>query len=65
MTKVAPHVGHRVEITGSLEQPTGTTIVGAPLDPNNRGATANPPAASLAPRLKVDSIKMIADLCPR
>jgi hypothetical protein len=65
MAKIAPHVGHRVEITGSFEQPTGTTIVGARPDPNNPGAPANPLAASVAPRLKVDSIKMIADLCPR
>jgi len=65
LAKIAPHVGHRVEITGSFEQPTGTTIVGATPDPNNPGAVANPLAASVAPRLRVDSIKMIADLCPR
>jgi len=65
LAKIAPHVGHRVEITGSLEQQTGTSIVGATPDPNDPGAVANPLAASVAPRLKVDSIKMIADLCPR
>ena len=65
VSKIAPHVGHRVEITGSFEQPTGTSIVAATPDPNNPGAPANPLAATVAPRLKVDSIKMIADLCPR
>jgi hypothetical protein len=65
VAKIAPHVGHRVEIMGSFEQPTGTSIVGATPDPNNPGAPANPLAATVAPRLKVDAIKMIADLCPR
>jgi hypothetical protein len=65
VSKISPHVGHRVEIMGSFEQPVGTTIVGATPDPNNVGAAANPLAATVAPRLKVDSIKMIADLCPR
>jgi len=65
VAKIAPHVGHRVEIMGSFEPPTGTSIVGATPDPNNPGAPANPLAAAVAPRLRVDSIKMIADLCPR
>ena len=48
--KLTPHVGHKVEITGS--------VVPAP-------ATTQPPAASAAnaPTLKVDSIKMVAATC--
>ncbi len=49
--KLTPHVGHKVEITGVPEPPSGTT---------------QPPAASAAnaPKLKVDNVKMIASTCP-
>lgn len=49
--KLTPHVGHKVEITGTAEQATGTT---------------QPPAASTAnaPKLKVENVKMIATTCP-
>jgi UDP-N-acetylmuramyl tripeptide synthase len=49
--KLTSHVGHKVEITGTVEQPTATT---------------QPPAASAAnaPKLKVDNVKMIASSCP-
>ncbi|PYQ75415.1 MAG: hypothetical protein DMG04_07295 [Acidobacteria bacterium] len=49
--KLTPHVGHKVEITGTTEQPPSTT---------------QPPAASAAnaPKLKVDNVKMIASTCP-
>ncbi len=48
--KLTPHVGHKVEITGS--------VVAAP-------ATTQPPAASAAnaPTLRVESIKMVASTC--
>jgi hypothetical protein len=50
--KLTSHVGHKVEITGTVEQPTGTT--------------AQPPAASAAnaPTLKVDDVKMLGSTCP-
>lgn|SRR5262245_33197686 len=50
--KLTSHVGHKVEITGTIDQPS-------------RAAT-QPPAASAAnaPKLKVDSVKMIAATCP-
>ena len=48
--KLTPHVGHKVEITGSVDQAKGATEA---------------PAASAAnsPKLKVDSVKMIAPSC--
>jgi hypothetical protein len=49
--KLIPHVGHKVEITGTVEQPTGTE---------------QKPAASAAnaPTLKVDNVKMVSTTCP-
>jgi hypothetical protein len=48
--KLTPHVGHKVEITGTVEESTGATQA---------------PAASAAnaPTLKVDSLKMVAASC--
>jgi hypothetical protein len=43
-SKLTPHVGHKVEITGSLDQ-----------------ASSSSPGSS--PRLKVDTVKMIASSC--
>jgi len=43
-SKLSPHVGHKVEITGSLDK-----------------ASSSSPSSS--PRLKVDSVKMIASSC--
>jgi len=55
--KLTPHVGHKVEITGTVEEmstsatpPSGTTA----------SATASTAAG---PKLKVDSVKMIAATC--
>jgi hypothetical protein len=49
--KLTPHVGHKVEITGTPEPAPRMT---------------QPPAASAAnaPKLKVDNVKMIASTCP-
>jgi len=49
--KLTPHVGHKVEITGTPEAVPRAT---------------QPPAASAAnaPKLKVDSIKMVSATCP-
>ena len=47
--KLTPHVGHKVEITGTVD---------------DKGAAAAPTASSAnSPKLKVDSIKMIASSC--
>lgn len=56
-SKLSGHVGHKVEITGTVEDRAGS--VGAGGSPN---ATASAPG--MAPRLKVDAVKMIAANCP-
>jgi hypothetical protein len=48
--QIAAHVGHKVEITGTIED-RGTA------------ATSAASAASSSPKLKVDSVKMIASSC--
>lgn len=49
--KLTPHVGHKVEITGTVEEA--------------KGAATQAPAASAAnaPTLKVESVKMVAPSC--
>ena len=51
--KLSPHVGHKVEITGTLD---------------SASASSQPPTAtasgSIAPKLKVDDVKMVAATCP-
>ena len=49
--KLSEHVGHKVEIKGTIEQPSQT----------EQKPTAS---AANAPTLKVDSVKMIASSCP-
>jgi hypothetical protein len=53
--KLTPHVGHKVEITGTLQPMSGT----AP-PPAASGSTSS----SNAPTFKVDNVKMIAATCP-
>ena len=53
---LTPHVGHKVEITGSLdEQRSGSAAAGGATS-----AAANAPAGTL----KVDSVKMVSTTCP-
>ena len=47
--KLSPHVGHKVEITGTVDKSAG-------------GAAST--AASASPKLKVDSVKMVSTTCP-
>jgi len=49
-----PHVGQKVEVTGTLVAPTATTA-----------DAADPSSPANAPRLKVDAIKMVSDTCAR
>ena len=49
-----PHVGHKVQVTGALEASTAGTS----------GSTDQASAAN-APRLKVESVKMVAETCAR
>jgi hypothetical protein len=52
---LTPHVGHKVEITGTVEEarPAAPAAGGA-------SASANAPAGTL----KVDSVKMVSTTCP-
>jgi len=52
--KLNPHVGHKVELTGTLD------TAGAPA-----AANPAPPSAVNAPKLKVDTVKMLAETCAR
>ena len=55
--KLNPHVGHKVEVIGTRE-------ASAPGAAANAADPANPSTAT-APRLIVESVKMIADSCGR
>ena len=50
---LTPHVGHKVEITGTLEEQR----------PAAAGATASASANASAGTLKVDSVKMVSTTC--
>ena len=45
--KLSPHVGHKVEITGTAAKPAGAES-----------------SAASAPKLKVDTVKMVSATCP-
>jgi hypothetical protein len=49
--KLSPHVGHKVEVTGTID------------DKAMPSAPSGAAAASAGPKLKVDSIKMVAATC--
>jgi len=55
--KLNPHVGHKVEVVGTRE-------ANAPNAAANAADPANPTTAT-APRLMVESVKMISDSCAR
>lgn len=55
--KLTPHVGHKVEITGTLDQAASTSTTSTAA-----GQTAS--ASVSSPKLKVDSVKMVAATCP-
>jgi len=50
-SKLIPHVGHKVEVSGTLVEKPRTT------------AAASAPGATPAPTLKVDTVKMIGATC--
>jgi len=52
VAQLNPHVGHRVEVTG--------TLVSAP-----GAASADPSSAANAPKMKVDRVKMLSETCGR
>jgi len=60
--QVNPHVGHRVEISGSIQTAgpgtTAETSSASEVDRNN-------PSAATAPLLKVQTLRMISETCAR
>jgi hypothetical protein len=50
---LTPHVGHKVEITGTVQEQRPAAAAGG-------AASANAPAGTL----KVDSVKMVSTTCP-
>jgi hypothetical protein len=50
-SKLSPHVGHKVEITGTVDKSTS-------------GATSSAASAAASPKLKVESVKMVSATCP-
>ncbi len=59
--KLTAHVGHKVEITGTLDKAsTGATTTGSATS-TTAGAAGS--TASNAPKLKVDTVRMIASSC--
>src|SRR5262245_44535346 len=60
-SKLTPHVGHKVEISGTVEPAAGAAgASGAPGASTPGGATSAAPAT---PTLKVDNVKMLAANC--
>jgi hypothetical protein len=53
-SKLNPHVGHKVEVTGALDPSAADSA-----------ASGDPSSPSSAPRLTVDTIKMLAETCAR
>jgi hypothetical protein len=58
--KLTPHIGHKVEITGSVDKSMSST---APAGSTSAAGGATASAGSNAPKLKVDSVRMIAASC--
>ena len=54
--KLSEHVGHKVEVTGSIEKSAGAAAPTTPADPASR-------ASSAAPSLDVRSVKMVSATC--
>jgi hypothetical protein len=52
--KLTPHVGHKVEITGTVDDMSSSATP----------ASGAPASNAAGPKLKVDSVKMVAATCP-
>ena len=60
--KLSPHVGHKVEITGTIDESSSAS------SPSSASSAATPPSASssaagMEPKFKVESVKMVAATC--
>jgi len=60
--KANPHVGHQVEISGSIQTAGPGVSPAAPAAPT---VDKTNPSAANAPMLKVESLRMISDTCPK
>jgi hypothetical protein len=58
-TQLSAHLNHKVEVTGTLEE---ASMAGTGTSPEATGTTGSARAA--APRLKVESVKMVSATCP-
>jgi hypothetical protein len=54
-SKLSPHVGHKVEVVGTVDELAGTAA--GSVDQSTTGSAAS------APKLKVQSVRMIASIC--
>jgi hypothetical protein len=54
LSTLNPHVGHKVEVTGTLEAATAQT-----------SESVEPASPLNAPRLKVDHVKLVSETCAR
>jgi hypothetical protein len=67
-SKLSPHVGHKVEVTGTVEdhQMSGSTSTGGTTPPSTGGTSTggSSMSATNAPRLKVDTVRMVSSTCP-
>jgi hypothetical protein len=55
--KAIAHAGHKVEVTGTIEESSSASSSSA-------AGAATSTAAMSSPRLKVDSVKMVSSTCP-
>ena len=67
--KVSAHAGHRVDITGQVEEagsdkPLSTTGTNAIAVASDAAEQARKASAANSPKLKIDTIDMVATFCP-
>jgi len=69
-SKLSPHVGHKVEVTGTLDKsmssstaPSGSTSTGSTASGAAGTSASASGSSSTSPKLKVDSVRMIASSC--
>lgn len=60
-SKLSPHVGHKVEITGTVDKSMSSTAPSGSTSTSSTSGTSS--SSSNAPKLKVDSVRMIAASC--
>jgi len=56
-SKLTPHVGHKVTIMGTVEPASSSTS-------SSSSSASSSASASNAPKLKVDTVTMVASSCP-